>query len=66
MGISGTIQKFRCKAKSESADHHLSTSANPVDIKRAKEIEEVTGFETKPLSKEMMTEILNEHFQDHL
>jgi CheY-like chemotaxis protein len=44
----------------------LTTSANPDDLKKAKEIEEVTGFETKPLSKEIMMEILNEHFQDYL
>jgi len=44
----------------------LTTSANPDDIKKAKEIEEVTGFETKPLTKEMMVEILNQHFQDYL
>ncbi|MEQ8471075.1 MAG: response regulator [Marinoscillum sp.] len=44
----------------------LSTSANPDDIKRAKEIEEVSGFETKPLTKEMLTEILKENFQDYL
>ncbi|MEO5603053.1 MAG: response regulator [Cyclobacteriaceae bacterium] len=44
----------------------LTTSANPDDIKRAKEIQEVTGFETKPLSKELLTEILQQHFQDYL
>ena len=44
----------------------LSTSANPDDLKRANQIEEVTGFKTKPLSKEMMTEILDQHFQDYL
>ena len=44
----------------------LSTSANPDDIKRSKEIQELTGFESKPLSKELMTEILKQHFQDYL
>lgn len=44
----------------------LSTSANPDDIQRAKEIEEVFGFETKPLSKELLTEILKEKFPDYL
>jgi len=44
----------------------LTTSENPADIRRAKEIEEVTGFETKPLSEKMMMEILNQHFQDYL
>jgi CheY-like chemotaxis protein len=44
----------------------LTTSANPDHIKKAQQIKEVTGFETKPLSKEMITDILNEHFQDYL
>ncbi len=44
----------------------LTTSANPDDIKKAKEIEDITGFETKPLSREIMMEILNQHFQDYL
>ncbi|CAN5252533.1 response regulator [soil metagenome] len=44
----------------------LTTSANPDAIKRAKEIKEVTGFETKPLSKKLLNEILQQHFQDYL
>ena len=44
----------------------LTTSANPDDIQRAKEIQEVTGFETKPLSKEMLTEILQDHFPEYI
>lgn len=44
----------------------LTTSANPDDIRRAKEIEDVTGFNTKPLSKEYLTELLEQHFQDYL
>ncbi len=44
----------------------LTTSANPDHIKRAKEIQDVTGFSTKPLSKDYLTEILEQHFQDYL
>lgn len=44
----------------------LTTSANPDDIKRAKEVEDVTGFETKPLSEELLTKILEQHFQEYL
>ena len=40
----------------------LSTSANPADIARAKTIEEVTGFETKPLTPAMLTKILADYF----
>jgi len=38
----------------------------PKPVKEAQQIKEVTGFETKPLTKEMMHEILNEHFRDYL
>ncbi len=44
----------------------LTTSANPDDVRRAKEIQEVTGFETKPLSEKLLNEILQQHFQDYL
>ena len=44
----------------------LTTSANPDHIKRAKEIQDVTGYETKPLTKELMMEILQQHFPDYL
>ena len=44
----------------------LSTSANPDEIQKAKEIEEVSGFQTKPLTPESMTEILMEHFSKYL
>jgi len=44
----------------------LSTSANPDEIQKAKEIEEVSGFQTKPLTPETMTEILQEHFAKYL
>jgi len=43
----------------------LTTSQNPDDIKKAKEIQEVTGFKTKPLDEKMMTEILTQYFQDY-
>ncbi|MES2763491.1 MAG: response regulator [Bacteroidota bacterium] len=44
----------------------LTTSANPDDIKKAEEIADVNGYRSKPLSVEMLTEILNTHFQDYL
>lgn len=44
----------------------LTTSANPEHMEKAKEIQDVTGFETKPLTKEMLSDILNKHFQDYL
>ncbi len=43
----------------------LTTSTNPDHIKRAKEIQDVSDFSTKPLSKEYLTELLEQHFQDY-
>lgn len=44
----------------------LTTSLNPDDKKRAEEIKDVTGFETKPLSKEILSELLDKHFSDYM
>lgn len=43
----------------------LTTSLNPEDQYRSEKIHEVTGFKNKPLTKEMLTEILHKHFSDH-
>jgi len=40
----------------------LTTSANPADLERAKKIEEVTGFQVKPLTAAMLTEIIESYF----
>jgi CheY-like chemotaxis protein len=44
----------------------LTTSLNPDDVKKANRIEEVKGFKNKPLTIEMMHEILKAYFTDHL
>ncbi|RXJ49566.1 response regulator [Gelidibacter gilvus] len=44
----------------------LTTSADPDYVKKAMEIQEVTGFTTKPLTKELLSEMLQQHFQDYL
>ncbi len=41
----------------------LTTSANPDDIRRAKEMEEVSGFSTKPLSAEFLDKLIADHFE---
>jgi CheY-like chemotaxis protein len=43
----------------------LTTSGNPADREKAEQIEEVTGFKTKPLTEEMLTEILDKYFPDY-
>lgn len=40
----------------------LTTSLNPADKERAESISEIAGFKTKPLSGEMLNEILTTYF----
>ena len=42
----------------------LTTSLNPADMERAKNIKEITGFETKPLTPEMLRKILETYFSE--
>lgn len=54
------------KNKSRTIIMMLSTSSNPDDIARAEKIKEVTGFETKPLTVEVMKDILEKYFHDYM
>jgi CheY-like chemotaxis protein len=58
-------RKLHEKQKARVVVIFLTTSANPDDMRKAKEIEVVSGFETKPLSRESLTEILRANFKDH-
>lgn len=40
----------------------LTTSANPDDIEKAKAISSVTDFKTKPLTEEMLEDIMKRYF----
>ncbi|MCT4699689.1 response regulator [Tenacibaculum haliotis] len=40
----------------------LSTSTDPVDVEKAKDIEYVSRFNPKPLTNNMLNDILKEHF----
>jgi len=40
----------------------LTTSLNPLDKKRAEQIPEISGFETKPLTPEMLKRIFDQFF----
>ncbi|HTF82050.1 MAG TPA: response regulator [Cytophagales bacterium] len=44
----------------------LTTSLNPDDEERANKIKEINAFKSKPLTKELMEEILNKYFSDKL
>lgn len=54
------------KKKSKTVIVMLTTSAHPKDLEKAKELEEVKGYNVKPLSEEMLQEILEKHFADYL
>ena len=41
----------------------LTTSENPADMIKAKLFNEISEFKTKPLTKEMLEEILEKHFR---
>ena len=43
----------------------LTTSLNPADEKKAASIEEVSSFESKPLTHEMIQKIVDAYFPDH-
>lgn len=44
----------------------LTTSANPDHIEKANRLPLVTGFKGKPLTQEILDEVLNNHFADWL
>lgn len=44
----------------------LTTSLNPEDRSKADEIKEINAFEHKPLSSEMISEIMEEYFPDYI
>ena len=52
--------------KSQIVIMMLTTSLNPSDKAKAQKISEITGFRVKPLSEEMLTEILGKYFPDNL
>lgn len=43
----------------------LSASINPEDLQRANSIADVSGFYNKPLTHDILMEILHKHFADH-
>ncbi|TND10211.1 MAG: response regulator receiver protein [Bacteroidetes bacterium] len=66
-GMSGWdfLKKFHESKKSREHDplvYILTTSANPDDKKRASGIKEVAGFLNKPLTGEIVEEIMHRHF----
>ena len=44
----------------------ITTSQNPEDAERTKTVSKISGFKKKPLTSEMLNEILREHFSDRV
>ncbi|NVK51913.1 MAG: response regulator [Flavobacteriaceae bacterium] len=44
----------------------LTTSINPDDREKSKLFSDVTGFKNKPLTKEMILELIKEHFPEKI
>lgn len=54
------------KQKAKTVILMLTTSVNPDDEEKAKLIQEISGYQNHPLSKEKMTEILEQYFPDYV
>ena len=61
----GAYKDLNIKQKAKALIVMLTTSTNPDDEKKAKEIKEVMDFQPKPLSVESLTTILEKYFPDN-
>jgi CheY-like chemotaxis protein len=57
-----SYKELRPDQKAKVVVMMLTTSENPEDKKRAELYSEITGFNSKPLTKEMLATILEKHF----
>ena len=55
-------QELPAEQKAKTIIIMLSTSDNPKDLERTKQIKGVGGYKIKPLNEEMLDEILKQHF----
>jgi CheY-like chemotaxis protein len=61
------LEKYKhldVKQKSKIIIVMLTTSAHPKDLEKAKQMEEVSGYKVKPLTEEMLKEILEKYFAE--
>lgn len=58
-------KKLNANQKAKIIIIMLTTSLNPEDKEKAEKIAIINGFEAKPLTEEMMTEILDRYFPDN-
>ena len=56
------LEEYKKISKGKVVMFMLTTSLNPDDEERSKMIKEISGFKNKPLTKEIVLEILENHF----
>ena len=59
-------QKLSDEQKAKMVLVMLTTSINPDDYEKSKDYPDVAGFRNKPLSADLIKEIVQEHFNDNL
>ncbi|HYK47515.1 MAG TPA: response regulator [Parafilimonas sp.] len=55
-------RKLELQQKKDVVIIMLTTSLNPADEKKARSMPEISGFESKPLTLDMLKNILRKHF----
>jgi len=56
------MEVFNTRRKKKTVTIMLTTSLNPEDEARSKTMMQVSGYRRKPLSRQMMDEILDQYF----
>ena len=59
-------QKLSPEKKAKTVIVMLTTSENPEDMKRVEQFSEIKGFNSKPLTEEMVNEILDQYFPENV
>ena len=57
-------EKLSLRQKAKTIIIMLSTSISPADKEKAEKMSEITGFQSKPMTQEMLHDILNRYFPD--
>lgn len=60
-----SYKKLSAERKAKVVVVMLTTSINPDDKKRAEQFPEIVGFNSKPLTEEMVKEVLDRYFADN-
>jgi len=59
-------KELRADQKAKVLVVMLTTSVSPSDKVKAEQFPDIVGFNSKPLTEEMLTKILEEHFSDNV